>query len=179
MKKKAIFLDRDGTLIVDTGYPNDPETVTLIDGAGEAMRAFQQAGYLLVVISNQSGIGRGKITPDEAEQVYKRFADLFAKEQVQFDGVYHCPHAPDEDCNCRKPKTGMIDQAVQELDIDVAQSYTIGDKLSDVQTGIKAGTKTILFRDHPSNAGKDIHPDFKAGGWPPIVEYILVNTERQ
>lgn len=173
MKKKAIFLDRDGTLIEDAGYPNDPNKVELVPGAADAMQAFIQAGYVLVVISNQSGIGRGKIKPDEAKQVHDRFVEVFQQENITFSGVYYCPHAPDENCTCRKPLPGMINQAGQELDIDLAQSVMIGDKLSDIQTGHNAGMKGVLFRDHPSNKGKDIHPEFQSDDWQPIVDFIL------
>jgi len=177
MKHKAIFLDRDGTLIVDAGYPNDPEQVQLIPGAAEALLTFVNAGYLLVVISNQSGIGRGKIKPDEAQRVHQRFVELFERQGIHFSGVYYCPHAPEENCNCRKPATGLIEQAVMELDIDVKHSWMIGDKLSDVQTGLNTGMKSILFRNHPSNKEKEIQPDFQSDEWQPIVDYILNHEE--
>lgn len=173
MKNKAIFLDRDGTLIEDTGYPNDPNLVKLVPNAADAMRAFTNADYLLVVISNQSGIGRGKITPEEAQQVHQRFIDLFQHENITFSGTYYCPHTPEEHCTCRKPAPGMIHQAAQELTIDIANSFIIGDKLSDIQTGHNAGMKGILFRDHPSNQGKDIQPELQCNDWQPIVDYIL------
>lgn len=177
MKNKTIFLDRDGTLIKDAGYPNDPKQVELVPGAADAMQAFINAGYLLVVISNQSGIGREKIKPEEAEQVHQRFVEVFEENGISFSGVYYCPHAPEENCACRKPKPGMIHQAAQELNIDVEHSFMIGDKLSDIQTGHNAGMKGILFRDHPSNKGKEIHPDFQASEWQPIVDFVMKQGE--
>lgn len=173
MKNKAIFLDRDGTLIEDAGYPNDPDQVKFVPNAVDAMRAFTGAGYLLVVISNQSGIGRGKIKPEEAKQVHQRFIDLFQQESITFNGAYYCPHAPEEKCTCRKPAPGMIHQAAQELNIDIENSFIIGDKLSDIQTGHNAGMRGILFRDHPSNKGNDIQPEFQSNDWQPIVEYVM------
>jgi histidinol-phosphate phosphatase family protein len=177
MKNKAIFLDRDGTLIEDAGYPNDPEQVKLVPDAVEAMQSFINAGFLLVVISNQSGIGRGKIKPEEAEQVHQRFVDLFQQKGITFSGVYYCPHAPEENCGCRKPAPGLILQAAQELTIELEHSFIIGDKLSDVKTGHNAGMKGIMFRDHPSNKGKGIQPEFQSNDWQPIVEWILNRGE--
>src|SRR3954471_12904064 len=102
MPRRALFLDRDGTLIVDVGYPREPERVELIAGAAEALAELQKS-WALVVISNQSGVGRGMITEAEAASVHARFVDLFAQAGITFAGSYYCPHTPDAHCRCRKP----------------------------------------------------------------------------
>src|SRR6266481_2579523 len=103
---RALFLDRDGTLIVEVGYPNDPAQVELLPGAADALRELQR-DWLLVVISNQSGIGRGLITPEQATAVHDRFVAEFTAAGVAFAGFYYCPHAPDARCACRKPAPGL------------------------------------------------------------------------
>ncbi len=144
MSGRALFLDRDGTLIVDTGYPRDPSVVELIPGAIEALRDLER-DWALVIVSNQSGIGRGLITPAEAAAVDARVRELFGAGGIEFAGVYHCPHAPEDHCACRKPKPGMLEQAARELDLDLAASVIVGDKPSDVEAGAAVGARGIRF----------------------------------
>jgi D-glycero-D-manno-heptose 1,7-bisphosphate phosphatase len=139
----ALFLDRDGTLIVDTGYPRDPTLVEVLPGALEALRELQR-DYKLVIISNQSGIGRGRITQAEADAVHARVLEVFAAGGVAFAASYYCPHAPDAHCRCRKPAPGLILDAVAELDLDLARSAMIGDKPSDLAAGRAAGVPTLV-----------------------------------
>ena len=142
--RRALFLDRDGTLIVDVPYPRDPARVELFPGAVEALRDLSR-DHVLVVVSNQSGIGRGLVTPAEAAAVNERFRDLFAASGVRFAGVYYCPHAPEARCPCRKPNPGMLVEAARDLDLDLAASVIIGDKPSDVEAGLAVGTSGALF----------------------------------
>jgi histidinol-phosphate phosphatase family protein len=141
--KRALLLDRDGTLIVDVGYPRDPERVELLPGAAEALRELQQR-YALVIVSNQSGIGRGMIQPAEAQAVHQRVLALFGEEGVEFAGAYMCPHAPDAGCECRKPAPGMLLQAAAELGLALEASLMIGDKRADVQAGWNAGCRAAV-----------------------------------
>ena len=136
--KRAVFLDRDGTLIVDVGYPNDPDAVVLLPGAIDALRSIP-ADVALVIVSNQSGLARGLITPAQAAAVEARVDALFAAAGVRFAGAYHCPHGPDDGCACRKPAPGMLLQAARELDLDLSRSIVVGDKPSDVEAGRNAG----------------------------------------
>lgn len=138
MSRRALFLDRDGTLIVDTGYPRDPALVEVLPGAIDALRVLQ-ASWTLVIISNQSGIGRGLIARAQADAVHARVVELFAQGGVTFAGAYYCPHAPDDRCRCRKPAPGLILDAARELGLDVAASVMIGDKPSDLEAGRAAG----------------------------------------
>jgi histidinol-phosphate phosphatase family protein len=141
--RRALFLDRDGTLIVDVGYPRDPALVQPIPGAAEALRHLQR-NRALVVISNQSGIARGTITEAEAAAVHDRFVAMFAEAGVTFAGFYYCPHGPDDGCRCRKPAPGLLEDAARELDLDLASSAMIGDKPSDLEAGRAAGCGLVI-----------------------------------
>lgn len=143
--RRALFVDRDGTLIVDVGYPRDPARVEPLPGAIDALRALQ-AQFAVVIISNQSGLGRGLITAAEARAVHDRVVEVFARGGVALAGAYYCPHAPDAGCPCRKPAPGLLLDAARELDLDLARSIMIGDKASDVAAGHAAGCgHTIRF----------------------------------
>jgi len=140
---RALFLDRDGTLIVDVGYPRDPALVEPLPGAIDALRELQQT-FALVIISNQSGIARGLITEAEQEAVHARVVEVFAAGGVTFAGAYYCPHAPDAGCRCRKPAPGLLLDAARELGLDLARSIMIGDKPSDLEAGRAAGCGHVV-----------------------------------
>jgi D-glycero-D-manno-heptose 1,7-bisphosphate phosphatase len=137
--RSAAFLDRDGTIIYDRGYLSDPEGVELLPGAVEFLQRLRDAGLLLVIISNQSAVGRGMCTTDDVDAVNARLAEVLAPEGIRFDGVYYCPHAPDDGCACRKPLPGLLEQAARDLDIDVARSAMVGDSPRDAEAGRRAG----------------------------------------
>jgi D-glycero-D-manno-heptose 1,7-bisphosphate phosphatase len=143
--RRALFVDRDGTLIADVGYPRDPALVEPLPGAIDALRALG-ARFALVIVSNQSGLGRGLITEAEARAVHDRVIDVFARAGIGFAGAYYCPHAPEAGCPCRKPAPGLLLDAARELGLDLASSVMIGDKASDVAAGRAAGCgHTIRF----------------------------------
>lgn len=142
--RAAVFLDRDGTIIVDKHYLSDPAGVELEQGALAGLKALADMGYALVVVSNQSGIGRGRFTVSDAEAVNARIADMLAAEGVPVVGWYFCPHVGVDDCACRKPRPGMVDRAVRELGLDPARSFVVGDKPSDVQLADVVGACGIL-----------------------------------
>ena len=153
MHEKAVFLDRDGTIIVDKDYLSEASEVELIDGSIEALRKLQDAGYKLVVVSNQSGVARGKFSIDSVEQVNRHVSELFAKENIMIDAFYFCPHYKKGSvaefsvaCQCRKPGIGMVEEAIHQLHIDPRKSYVVGDKLSDILLGKCIGSKSILVR---------------------------------
>lgn len=141
--QRAIFLDRDGTLIVNVHYPRDPDLVEILPGAPEALRPLQR-DWLLVIVSNQSGIGRGLITPEEANAVHDRMISLYREQGIAFAGIYYCPHVPGAHCECRKPSPGMLLDAALDLDLDLEQSMMIGDKPSDVEAGRAAGCADVI-----------------------------------
>lgn len=143
MTRRALFLDRDGTIIVDVGYPRDPGQVALLPGAADALRELS-AHAALVIVSNQSGIARGRITPAEAVAVHARTVELLADAGVMLARAYYCPHGPDDGCRCRKPAPGMLLDAAADLGLDLARSIVVGDKASDVEAGRAAGCRAAL-----------------------------------
>lgn len=142
--RPAVFLDRDGTIIVERDYLSDPDQVALERGAAIGLRRLARLGLPLVVVSNQSGVGRGYFPEAAVHAVNTRIAALLAGEGVRIAGWFHCPHAPDEACGCRKPAAGLLTRAAAELRLDCAQSVMIGDKPSDVDAAEAAGAWGLL-----------------------------------
>lgn len=140
-KHKAVFLDRDDTIIYDRHYLRDPELVELMPGVVEALRHFHEQGFLLILVSNQSGIARGLITEHELRLVGDRLEEMLLSHGVKLDSVYYCPHGPDDGCDCRKPRIGMAQQAKLEFDLDLSECYMIGDKESDIEFGRNFGAR--------------------------------------
>jgi histidinol-phosphate phosphatase family protein len=140
-RAKAAFLDRDGTLIEDLNYLGDPERVRLLDGAAAAVARLNCAGYVVVVISNQSGVGRGLFSQAEVDQVNQRTRELLlgADATARLHAIYYCPHAPDTGCSCRKPLPGLFLRAAAEHALDLEQSIAFGDAERDVQAARAAG----------------------------------------
>lgn len=153
----AVFVDRDGVINEDTGYIARPEQFVLRPGVPEALAEIQRLGYLLVVITNQSGIGRGYYSEDDYRAVTERMLALVASGGVALAGVYHCPHTKDDSCTCRKPLPGLIQQAARELLLDLEGSWLVGDKSSDIEAGHRAGIRRTLriaspYADDPAHA---------------------------
>lgn len=146
--RAAAFLDRDGTIIVDRDYPGDPEAVELIPGAATSIARLREAGLLAVMVTNQSGIGRGLITEADYRAVQARMEAHLAAEGTRLDGVYYCPHAPDlvPACDCRKPGVGLYLQAAAEHGIDLAASWYIGDRMRDVLPAVAFGGRGFFLR---------------------------------
>ena len=138
---KAVFLDRDGTIMFDPGYISDPCKVEIFGEVVDALKALKAAGYLLVIITNQSGIGRGYFSVADLEKVNMRMSELFDGRGVRFDGIYICPHIDENKCTCRKPQPGLIFRAAREQDIDITVSYMVGNSKSDVMAGVAAGCR--------------------------------------
>jgi D-glycero-D-manno-heptose 1,7-bisphosphate phosphatase len=143
---RFIILDRDGTIIEERDYLSQPEQVKLIPGAGAALRELQQMGLGLVVITNQSAIGRGFFDQRQLESIHQRLEQLLEREGVHLDGLYVCPHKPDDDCACRKPKLGLMEKAAKDLGFTQQDSIVIGDKDCDIDMGRMAGALTFLVR---------------------------------
>jgi D-glycero-D-manno-heptose 1,7-bisphosphate phosphatase len=166
--RPAVFLDRDGTVIEDVVYLDDPAGVRLLDGAADGLAALRRAGFALVVVSNQSGIGRGLISPERADAVHRGFMDELRRAGVEPDDVRYCPHAPDAACECRKPSPRLLLDSARELGLDLAGSFMVGDKPSDAETGRNAGCRTILLG--ASNGGE---ADHVADSWADVVAFVL------
>jgi len=146
MGKRFALIDRDGTINVEKHYLSDPDQLELYPGAADAIRALNQAGWGVAVITNQSGIARGYFDLARLDAIHARLAELLAAEGARIDGIYLCPHGPDDDCDCRKPLPGMVTQAVAEHGFDPAQAVMIGDKEVDVDLGLAVGAETFLVR---------------------------------
>jgi D-glycero-D-manno-heptose 1,7-bisphosphate phosphatase len=149
---KAIFLDKDGTLVDDLPYNVEPQRITLCSGAGAALRLLSRLDYRLFVVTNQAGIAFGRFGVQSMETVHDRLQDLLFREQLALDGFYYCPHHPDGsvstyacDCHCRKPMPGLLLQAARDHGIDLRSSWMIGDILHDVEAGNRAGCRTVLL----------------------------------
>ena len=141
---RAVFLDRDGTIAKDGPYCSCPEDFELLPGVAEGIRLLNEHGFKVIVITNQSGIARGYFTEEMLAKIHDKMRSELAKYGAHIDGIYYCPHHPDEGCDCRKPKPTLILKAAQEHDIDLAKSFLIGDKPQDIEAGHLAGCKTIL-----------------------------------
>lgn len=151
--KRAVFLDRDGTINVEAGYLHHLDDLVLMPGAADAIRRLREAGFLCVLATNQSGPARGYYGEDHVFALNRRLLDLLEAEGTTLDGVYHCPHLPDgtvpaftQACACRKPEPGMLLQAARDLGIDLAQSFMVGDKATDVEVAHRAGCRGVLLR---------------------------------
>lgn len=154
-RHRAVFLDRDGTIVEDTRFLHEPAKVKLLPGAAEAIRRLHDAGYLVVIVTNQSGIARGLYTAVEYEAVQGRLGELLAARGARLDGAYFCPHHPQftGPCDCRKPGTKLFRDAQQALDIDFGRSWWVGDRLSDVQPARALGGQGILVSGDEGGAG--------------------------
>jgi D-glycero-D-manno-heptose 1,7-bisphosphate phosphatase len=146
MTRRFVLIDRDGTLNVEKHYLSDPDQLELYPGAGAAVRRLNQLGLGVVVVTNQSGIARGYFDLDRLDAIHHRLDALLAAETARIDGLYLCPHGPDEDCSCRKPRPGMVEQAVADHGFDPARAFVIGDKEVDVDLGRGVGATTFLVR---------------------------------
>ena len=152
MTTSAVFLDKDGTLVEDVPYNVDPARIRLMPGSIEGLQALHAAGFLLVVISNQSGVARGYFAESALPRVVEHLRKLLMDAAVPLAGFYYCPHHPEgivraytHECSCRKPAPGLILQAAEELQVDLARSWFVGDILNDVEAGRRAGCRTILL----------------------------------
>src|SRR2546425_3324591 len=150
---KAVFLDRDGTIVEDPGFLHEPEKVKVMPGAAEAMRRLNDAGYRVIIVTNQSGIARGRYTVADYEAVQRRLGELLAAHGARLDGAYFCPHHPllSGPCECRKPGLKLFHDAQAAFDIDFSRSWWVGDRLSDVQPARLLGGEGILVATGEGN----------------------------
>ena len=166
-KQKAVFLDRDGTLNRYVGFLRDIEDFALLPGAADAVRTLNGSGYLAIVATNQPVIARGEVTVPQLREIHDRMETELGAEGAYLDAIYYCPHHPDSgfegevpelkfDCSCRKPKPGMLFQAAEDLNIDLTQSWMVGDGASDVAAGKAAGCRTALISDKDEDWGQDL-----------------------
>lgn len=164
---KAVFLDRDGTINVDFGYTHKKEKLCFIDGVINALKRLKDGGYKIIIITNQSGIGRGYFTECDFLEFQSCMNDTLAENGAEVDGVYFCPHTDDENCLCRKPKTELFLRAAKEHDIDFSKSFAVGDRVRDLSICTEKPVTGILF-------GKEKTEGYmQFSKWSQIADYIL------
>jgi len=172
---KAVFMDRDGTLTGHAHYLSDPNELRIPKSSINALRLLKDSEFKVIVVTNQSGIGRGYFTKDILDEIHGRMFDIIEGEGLRVDALYYCPHIPDENCSCRKPKPGLIEQAMKEHDIDPHGSFMVGDQSTDILAGQRAGLSTILVKT--GYAGGDgilsVPADFVASDLFEAVKLIL------
>ncbi len=157
MKQKAIFLDRDGTIIKDLGYVYQKEKLEFLELTIEGLKKIQNLGYKLIIITNQSGVGRGYFNLTEMEQFNNFLLEKLKDKDVLISAIYTCPHHPDDNCLCRKPKTLLVEKAVKDFQIDTSQSFFIGDDEKDILCGKNSGCKTVWLKNSKSAEVKADH----------------------
>ncbi len=185
-RRPAVFFDRDGTLNEEVEFVSGPEQLRLIEGAGLAVRAVNESGFLTFVVSNQSGIARGLFTEADLVPIHEKLRTELAASGARIDRIYYCPHHPTEgippyrvDCDCRKPRTGMLRRAEREMGADLSRSYVIGDRIVDVLAGRNAGAKGILvLTGYGASAIREcraqgIEPDHVSPSVEGAVDFIL------
>lgn len=174
--KSAVYFDRDGTINEDSGYLSDPGALEMIPGAARSIKKLNDRGVPVVVISNQSGVGRGYFAEEAVKAVNDRLASILSAQGAFIDAIYYCLHRPDEDCECRKPRTGLVDRAAKEHGIDNRRSYVVGDKASDIGLAESAGAKGILVLTGNGAKERDklaAAPAFVAADINEAVEWII------
>jgi D-glycero-D-manno-heptose 1,7-bisphosphate phosphatase len=174
--KRAVFLDRDGVLMQDTNYVGNVERVLLIPSVIPALKRLSDAGYLLFVVTNQSGVARGFFTRDAVDQIHTFLNRQFNAAGVHITHYYICPHHPEDNCDCRKPHPKNILTAARDYHLDLAHCVMVGDRATDIQTGLNAGTRTALVL---TGAGQEtlakgaVKPDFVGADLEAVADWIL------
>lgn len=192
-QRRAVFLDRDGTVAEEVGYVNHASRIRLLPGSAEAVRRLRDAGFLAVIVTNQAGVARDYFEEFVVQQANRRLEELLQQEGAALDGIYYCPHHPREgappyrqDCQCRKPRPGMLRQASEDLGIDLSRSYMVGDGLVDVGAARAAGVVPVLVltgygRGHLEHRRSrwTVEPEHISENLSEAAEWILDRERRQ
>lgn len=189
VKNKAVFIDRDGTINEEVGHLGDVDRFRLYSESARAIRMLNEAGYKVVVITNQAGIAKGYFTEEDVEEIHAHMKAELAKADAHVDAIYYCVHHPEfgdgeyrQACSCRKPEPGMILQAAKDLDIDLSQSYMIGDTAKDMIAGKRAGCRTILVltgygKDELNGVPGEFAPAFVAKDLFTATNWLLLHNQ--
>ncbi|MGA7860910.1 MAG: HAD family hydrolase [Thermoplasmata archaeon] len=179
-RRRAVFVDRDGTLMPDLHYLADPEATELASGVGDALRLFRQHDYLVVCVTNQSGVGRGLFPEETLHRIHQRLNEKLRPYRASVDAFYYCPHTPEQQCDCRKPGTALFHRAAEDWAIDFPTSAIIGDRLADVEAGTKLGLFTVLIPEvaHETLVNQElsergIHPDIRVSSFGAAAAAVL------
>ncbi len=183
--RAAVFVDRDGTLVVERGYLSDPGDLELLPGVPEALRRLRAAGYAIVVISNQAGVGRGRFPLARVYDTMAHLRGMLRDQGAEPDAIWFCPHAPEAGCACRKPGIALLQRAAEDLQLALPHSVMVGDKLLDAETGRNAGGRGVLVRTgygrdeerRLSETGVGAPPDHVCDGLPEAADWILAHAD--
>ena len=179
----AVFMDRDGTITEEMGYLKEPEKLRLIPRSGEAIRSLNEKEILAIVVSNQSGVARGYFSEETVKKIHRKLERLLKKEGAYPDGIYYCPHHPKfgspqykKNCNCRKPKPGMLERAARRFNLDLKKCYITGDKVEDIKLARNVGAKGILIlTGYGERSKKKVKSDYVAKNLYQAVKWIINN----
>jgi histidinol-phosphate phosphatase family protein len=165
MGSKAVFIDRDGTINVNVNYLDDPDNFQMYPTVAKGIKHLQKQGFKIIIITNQSGIARGFFSQEILQKIHEKMLHQLSKEGATVDAIYYCPHHPKDNCECRKPRVGLFEKAAEEFNIDMRQSFMIGDRMLDIEAGYKSGCKTILVPENHSKVKEEleasiIKPDY-------------------
>jgi len=181
--RRAVFVDRDGTLNPDLHYLKEAERLELFRGVGPALRLVREHGDLVVCVTNQSGIERGLYTPEDVERIHQRLNELLGPAGARVDAFYYCPHAPERNCACRKPGVALFERASADLALDLPACALVGDRLVDIEAGRRLGLLTALVRTPGHEAEVDrelaqahVVPDLTADSFPGAVARLLARS---
>lgn len=179
-KNIAVFLDRDGTLIAEKNYLKMIRDVKILPGVPDALSTLRQAGYKLILITDQSGVARGYLTEKKLGAIHKHLQKLLARSNAQLDAIYYCPHHPDDGCRCRKPGLALVKEAKKHFNIDLRKSFSVGDKIKDFEFGQRMGGKGIfVLTGHGAEESKKLtkkgapKPDKTAKNMTDAARWIL------
>jgi len=174
----AVFLDRDGTICKDVHYMTDESQFEILPKVAEAIRLLNEAGLKVIVVTNQSGIARGYFTEEDLQRIHRRMLNELLKKGAKIDAIYYCPHHPDDNCNCRKPKTGMLERAAKDFDLDLGRCFMVGDKKVDIETGRNAGCISILVPNLDTEPDAIHYADYVANDLYEAADFIIAISLR-
>lgn len=169
----VVIVDRDGTIVVDRHYLSDPAGLEFTAGAAEGLRQLYESGFRLVVATNQSGVGRGLVTPSQLDAVHAALVAMIRRVGADLSGIYVCPHTPFDACSCRKPEAGLLLRAARDLGFEPSTAIVVGDKPSDVEFGKRAGAAAILLTEGAASSSVGVNADFVARDFGEAAAWIL------
>ena len=183
MGNRAVFVDRDGTINVNYGYISSPDNFKMYPGIVKGIKLLNESGFKVIVITNQSGIARGYFSKEALKEIHDKMEKELAEKGASVDAIYYCPHHPDENCDCRKPETGLFKMAKDDFDIDYKKSFVVGDRMLDVEAGYKLGCKTILVPEDKDKVKKEqeksnAKPDFICDNFYSGIKWIISNSKK-